>query len=144
MFKMEMLEVYVNPDMFDAVRHFSLFVFNISSGNELNWWNHAIMKHFQGWSTRDDATVAMDGGNVEGTLRKFRCRNECQMEDRCGAELIWTRQRGTEDGNSQTKRTEFSGIFTQQKQHFRKQRAEGNTQKFPAVETASTLNPGLT
>lgn len=30
-------------------------------------------------------------------------RVESQMEDRCGAELIWTRQRGTEDGNSQTK-----------------------------------------
>lgn len=26
--------------MFEAVRHLSLFVFNIGSGNELNWRNH--------------------------------------------------------------------------------------------------------
>lgn len=72
------------------------------------------------------------------------------MEDWCGAELIWTRQRGTEErklpneAESGRAETEFSGIFTQEKQHFRKQRAEGNTQKFPAVETASTLSSGLT
>lgn len=53
----------------------------------------------------------------------------------------WRLPNEAESGRAET---EFSGIFTQEKQHFRKQRAERNTQKFPAVETASTLSSGLT
>lgn len=47
LFKMEIFRIYKNPDMFVAVRHFFLFVFNISSGNELRWRNQALIKQIQ-------------------------------------------------------------------------------------------------